>query len=203
MHTIVFADGALEAKSARNPRHRLFLKGAWSEQIANRTSNRAAITSKSDNNCSYQGNLGVKKVDFLMQNAWNCFTKTCFPLQREAFFENMWFLKSWKPTLICCVVGRGMYIVPIPNGKCTKIGRGSFSTYHLGSIVHHGAVIAYFYGFILPVYELLPTWLFCIIRLARGKHQVLKVFEMAYRPSFNCLMNVPICLIFPSTLAFL
>ena len=69
MHTVVLADGALEAKSARDSCHRLFLKGAWSEQIANRTSNRAARASKSDNNCSYQGNLGVKKVDFLMQNA--------------------------------------------------------------------------------------------------------------------------------------
>ena len=90
MHTVVLADGALEAKSARDSRHRLFLKGAWSEQMANRMSNRAARASKSDNNCSYQGNLGVKKVDFLMQNAWSCFTKTCFPLQREAFFEKMW-----------------------------------------------------------------------------------------------------------------
>ena len=25
-----------------------------------------------------------------MQNAWSCFTKTCLPLQREAFFEKMW-----------------------------------------------------------------------------------------------------------------
>ena len=66
MHTIVFADGAPEGKSARDSRHRLFLKGAWSDQIANRTSNGAARASKSDNNCSYQGNLGVKKVDFLM-----------------------------------------------------------------------------------------------------------------------------------------
>ena len=69
MHTIVFADGALEAKGARDSRHRLFLKGAWSDQIANRTSSGAARASKSDNNCFHQGNLGVKKIDFLMQNA--------------------------------------------------------------------------------------------------------------------------------------
>ena len=69
MHTVVFADGALEAKSARDSRHRLFLKGAWSDQIANRTSSGAARASKSDNNCSHQGNLGVEKVDFLMLDA--------------------------------------------------------------------------------------------------------------------------------------
>ena len=69
MHTVAVADGALEAKSARDSRHRLFLKGAWGEQIVNRTSNRAARASKSNNNCSYQGDLGVKKADFLMQNA--------------------------------------------------------------------------------------------------------------------------------------
>ena len=69
MHTVAFADGALEAKSARDSRHRLFLKGTWSEQIANRTSNGAARANKSDNNCSYQGDLGIKKVDFLLQNA--------------------------------------------------------------------------------------------------------------------------------------
>ena len=46
LHTIVFADGALEAKSARESGHRLFLKGAWSEETANGTSNRATRASK-------------------------------------------------------------------------------------------------------------------------------------------------------------
>ena len=46
LHAIVFADGALEAKSARESSHRLFLKGAWSEERANRTSNRATRASK-------------------------------------------------------------------------------------------------------------------------------------------------------------
>ena len=30
MHIIFFADGALEAKRARDLSHKLFLKGAWS-----------------------------------------------------------------------------------------------------------------------------------------------------------------------------
>ena len=38
LHAVVFADGALKAKSARESSHRLFLKGATSEHIANRTS---------------------------------------------------------------------------------------------------------------------------------------------------------------------
>ena len=69
MHTIVFADGALEAKRARDSSHRLFLKGAWSKQIANRTSNGETRASKSDKRCSYQGHLGVEKVVILMHNA--------------------------------------------------------------------------------------------------------------------------------------
>ena len=48
LHAVVFADGALEAKSARESGHRLFLKGAWSEEKANRTSNRATRASKND-----------------------------------------------------------------------------------------------------------------------------------------------------------
>ena len=61
MHIIFFADGALEAKRARDSSHRLFLKGAWSKQIANRTSNGETRASKSDKRCSYQGHLGSKK----------------------------------------------------------------------------------------------------------------------------------------------
>ena len=69
MHTVVFADGALEAKTARESSHRRFLKGAWSEQIANRTCNGATRASKSEKHRSYKGHLGVKKVSFLMQGA--------------------------------------------------------------------------------------------------------------------------------------
>ena len=69
MHIIFFVDGALEAKRARDSSHRLFLKGAWSKQIANRTSNGETRASKSDKRCSYQGHLGVEKVVILMHNA--------------------------------------------------------------------------------------------------------------------------------------
>ena len=48
LHAVIFADGALEAKNAPESSHRLFLKGAWSEQKANRTSNRAARASKNE-----------------------------------------------------------------------------------------------------------------------------------------------------------
>ena len=34
MHAIVYVDGALEAKCARDLNHRCFLKGAWSGQRA-------------------------------------------------------------------------------------------------------------------------------------------------------------------------
>ena len=69
MHAVVYVDGALVAKCARDSSHRRFLKGAWSGQRANRTSNGATRASKSNENCSYMGHLWVNKVDFLMQNA--------------------------------------------------------------------------------------------------------------------------------------
>ena len=69
MHAVVYVDGALVAKCARDSRHRRFLKGAWSGQRAKRTSNGATRASKSYKKCSYEGRLGVKKARILMQNA--------------------------------------------------------------------------------------------------------------------------------------
>ena len=69
MHAVVVADGALEAKCARESRHRRFLKGARSEHMANRTSNGATRASESEKKGSYQGRLGIKKVIFLIENA--------------------------------------------------------------------------------------------------------------------------------------
>ena len=66
LHAVVFAEGAVEAKNARESSHRLFLKGARSEKRANRTSNRATRASKSEKSSSYEGRLGVKKVCFLI-----------------------------------------------------------------------------------------------------------------------------------------
>ena len=68
LHAVVFAEGALEAKNARESSHRRFLKGAWSQQIAKRTSNGTTITSKIDKNGFDERRLGVKRVNCLMQN---------------------------------------------------------------------------------------------------------------------------------------
>ena len=69
MYTVAFADGGMEAKCARDSSHRRFLKVAWSEQRAKRTSNGAARASKSDKNGFYRDRVGGKKVRILMQNA--------------------------------------------------------------------------------------------------------------------------------------
>ena len=61
MHTIVSADEALEAKSEQDLSHRLFLKGAWSEQIANRSSNGATRASKSDKKLLLSRSFGGRK----------------------------------------------------------------------------------------------------------------------------------------------
>ena len=47
-----FCKRGLEAKTAQEPAHRLFLKGAKSEHIANRTSNRATRATNNDKICS-------------------------------------------------------------------------------------------------------------------------------------------------------
>ena len=68
MHTIIFDDGALEAKNARESSHRLFLERARSEKRANRTSNRATRASKNNKSSSYESRLGVKKVNVMIKN---------------------------------------------------------------------------------------------------------------------------------------
>ena len=88
----LFADGRFckrcsEAKNARGCSHRLFLKGTWSEHRAKRTSNGATGATKNHKNGYYRGRLGVKKVRFLMQEAWKLFKKCARHRGREALFE--------------------------------------------------------------------------------------------------------------------
>ena len=87
MHAVVYVDGALEKKCARDSSHKRFLKGAWSAQRAKRTSNGATRATKSHKNCYYRGRLGVKKVRFLMQEAWKLFKKCARHRGRGALFE--------------------------------------------------------------------------------------------------------------------
>ena len=53
MHAVVVADGALEAKCARDSSHWPFLKGSRSEQIAIRTTKRATRASINDKKSSF------------------------------------------------------------------------------------------------------------------------------------------------------
>ena len=48
MHAVVYVDGALDTKCARDSSHKRFLKGAWSGQRAKRTSNGATRAKKND-----------------------------------------------------------------------------------------------------------------------------------------------------------
>ena len=80
----------LEAKAARESSHRLFLKGARSEHIANRTSNRSTRASKNDKIYFFFAVWGGQKSEFfdrlysksffgilLPTKARNSFLKTC------------------------------------------------------------------------------------------------------------------------------
>ena len=61
-------------------------EGAWSEHIANRTSN---LTTRAGNNykiCYLFCRLGVEKVILLIEGARSRFSEICFPQQREALF---------------------------------------------------------------------------------------------------------------------
>ena len=61
-----FCRAALEAKSARDCSQKLLFEVGTERKIANRTSNGATRASKSGKNGSYEGRLGVRKVNFLM-----------------------------------------------------------------------------------------------------------------------------------------
>ena len=64
MHTIMFAERLWRRKVHETAARSYFLKGAWTEQIANRTSNGATRANKSCENGSYEGRLWVRKVIF-------------------------------------------------------------------------------------------------------------------------------------------
>ena len=92
MHAVVYEDGALEAKCARDSSQKRFLKGAWSGQRAKRTSNGATRASKSYEKYAYEGRFGGEKsVNF---------DATCI----TSIFKNVIatdggkhiFAKSWK-----------------------------------------------------------------------------------------------------------
>ena len=86
MATVVFADGALEAKNARESSQRLFLKRAWGEQRANRRSSGATRASKSGKNGSYEGHQGIQKVSLLMPYARSRFLEMCSPPRAGSTF---------------------------------------------------------------------------------------------------------------------
>ncbi len=86
MHAVVFADGALEAKTARGSSHRLFRKRALSAQTANRTSNGGTRASKSDKRCSYQCNLAIKKRELSNAECLKPFYKNVLPAVARSIF---------------------------------------------------------------------------------------------------------------------
>ena len=113
-----FRKRGLEAKTARELSYRLFLKGARSEHIANRTSNRATRASNNDNICSFLSRLGVKKVRFLIESIRSRFSNLCFPHKRETLFSKnvrkvSWIIKimkeaTWSLHFSCKLATRSM-----------------------------------------------------------------------------------------------
>ena len=80
MHTLIFAERLWMRKMHETAARSYLLKGAWSEEIANRTGKGATRANKSGKHGSYEGRLWVRKVICLMQSARSRFAKSCFPL---------------------------------------------------------------------------------------------------------------------------
>ena len=60
MHTVIFAERPWRRKVHETAARSYFLKGAWGDKIANRTSNGATRANKSGKHGSYEGRLGVR-----------------------------------------------------------------------------------------------------------------------------------------------
>ena len=88
MHTIAFADGALEAKHARESSHKPFFKGAWSEEKAKRASNGATRAIKRSRIGAHQGRLWMKTVRFLIKMDEVAFQNHACHSSEKHFFAN-------------------------------------------------------------------------------------------------------------------
>ena len=97
MHTLIFADGALGAKNARDCSQKQYFDAGMERQNGDRNGQKSEKSKLNDNNCSYWGCLGVKKVNVLIKIAWSRFAKMLSPLEQEQhFWKNVMQKMSWS-----------------------------------------------------------------------------------------------------------
>ena len=97
MHAVVFADRAPEAKNAHVMGENRNSKGLKKRKNSDRNGQKSEKSKYNENKCSIWGRLGGKKVKNMIESAWSCFLKMCFPLRREALFWKKAMRKvSWN-----------------------------------------------------------------------------------------------------------
>jgi len=69
MHTLIFADGALEAKSAQVMGRLQNSNGPKKRKNSDRNGQQSEKSKSNDKTCSYRGRLGVKKMEFSIKSA--------------------------------------------------------------------------------------------------------------------------------------
>ena len=69
MHAVVFADRAQEAKSEQVVGHNQNFNGLKKRNNSDRNGQKSEKSKSNDKKCSYRGRLGVKKVNFFIENA--------------------------------------------------------------------------------------------------------------------------------------
>ena len=67
MHTLVFADGALGAKNARDCSQKQYFDAGMERTNRDRNGQKSEKSKYNYKKCSYRGRLGVKKVNFLIR----------------------------------------------------------------------------------------------------------------------------------------
>ena len=97
MHTLIFADGALGAKNARDCSQKQYFEEGTERKNGDRNGQKSEKSKYNYKKCSYRGRLGVKKVNFLIKIAWSRFAKVCSPLEQEQHFcKNVMQKVSWN-----------------------------------------------------------------------------------------------------------
>ena len=69
MHTLIFADGALGAKNARDCSQKQYFEEGTERKNGDRNGQKSEKSKYNYKKCSYRGRLGVKKVNFLIKIA--------------------------------------------------------------------------------------------------------------------------------------
>ena len=99
MHTLIFADGALGPKNARDCSQKQYFEEGTERKNGDRNGEESEKSKLNDKKCFYGGRLEVKKQNFWLTSLEGVLQKWCPRSSRNNNFENMWCKKcveAWK-----------------------------------------------------------------------------------------------------------